>query len=199
MKTINIILFLFIGTCSKAQTIVNILDDDGSAITNTYYKDVNNLLDVFEGAYVYANAVDTFKIVLMKKVQQYNGRYYEDLIIGEYQYVKNGVQIANTLSEINTVYDNQSLHKISGNTLINNNHRNWICPDCNLNEKRLKISIKDVVSGRYATLIVRRTSEGGSQIMKIKVMHISGGAYDVNVGPQAGFALPVGELTLVRQ
>ena len=46
-------------------------------------EDINNYLDAFEGTYLYTNGNTSFRMVLVKKVQQYNGRYYEDLIIGE--------------------------------------------------------------------------------------------------------------------
>ncbi|MFN4313275.1 MAG: DUF6705 family protein [Chitinophagaceae bacterium] len=46
------------------------------------------------------NTNTSFKIVLVKKVQQYNGECYEDLIIGEYQYIVNGVEKVNTLSKL---------------------------------------------------------------------------------------------------
>jgi len=200
MRLIKFILFLFIGIYSNAQNqIIDILEDDGSAITDTYYKDINNLLDPFEGTYIYSNGSTIFKIVLTKKVLQYNGRYYEDLIIGEYQYTNNGVEIANTLTEINTIYNNQRRHSIDGNALVNSNHRQWQCSDCSAGEKRLRTSIRDVVSSRYADLIMRRTTEGGQEVMKIKITNISRVFHIEGQPSPVDFALPIGEFILIKQ
>lgn len=200
MKNLILIVLLLLSINCKAQSpIIDIIDDDGSEINGAYYKDVNNLLNPFEGTYIYTSGSTTLKIVLVKKVLQYNSQYYEDLIIGEYQYIKDGVQIANTLSEISTTYLNQRNHKIEGNLIVDKNYRVWKCTSCSLTENRLSTQIEDVVSERFAELVLRRTTEGGQEVMKIKITHVSGGTYDSTTGPPAEFALPVGEFTLIKQ
>ena len=191
-------------TCKAQSPIINILDKDGTRDINAYYKDVNNLLNQYEGTYLYTNGTTSFKIVLVKKIMQFNGEYYEDLIIGEYQYIVNGVEIVNTLSELNTTYSNQRRHNIDGNSLISKNNRSWVCPNCNVNEKRLEASIRDASTDRYATIIMRKLSMLNSsgddvETLHIKIGQVMGGAYDVNVGPPADFSLPLGELTLIKQ
>ena len=62
MKIIKIILFLLIGINSNIYgQIIDIQDKDGNRDTNTYYKDVNNLLNPYEGTYVYTNGNTIFK------------------------------------------------------------------------------------------------------------------------------------------
>lgn len=200
MKQLIFIIILLTGYFSKAQNpVVDILDDDGSATTDTYYKDVNNLLNQFEGTYIYTNGSTTFKIVLIKKVQQYNGRYYEDLIIGEYQYIENGIEKVNTLNELNIVHNNQRIHNINGNTLINNDDRAWTCPSCNPGEKRLRTTIRDASTNRFAKLLMRRTTEGGQQVMKINIKHVSRTFQSEGEPMPSDFTLPLGEYTLIRQ
>lgn len=205
MKTIQILLITFLTIACKAQTpIINILDDDGSSISGAYYKDVNNLLDQYEGTYLYTNGTTSFKIVLVKKTMQFNGEYYEDLIIGEYQYIENGVEIVNTLSELNFTYSNQRRHNIDGNHFISKNNRSWVCSECGTNEKRLEAGIRDASTDRFATIIMRKLSMLNSsgaveETLQIKIGHVIGGAYDVNIGPPADFSLPLGELTLIKQ
>lgn len=197
IKTILLIISL---NCYSQTQIVDLLDDDGSAVTGTYYRDTNNLLNPFEGTYIYTNGTTSFKIVLVKKVQQYNSRYYEDLIIGEYQYIENGVERVNTLSQINTVYNNQRVHNIDGNNIVNNDYRIWKCPQCGLDEKRLSAVIRDASTNRYAKITMRRTIESGQQVMKIKISHITGGSYNTNIGgPPPDFSLLQGEFTLIKQ
>ncbi len=200
IKKLKIIILLLLSINCKAQTsIINIIDDDGSEINGAYYKDIDSLLDPFEGTYIYTNGTTIFKMVLVKKVQQYNSQYYEDLIIGEYQYIKDGVQIANTLSEISTTYLNQRNHKIEGNLIVDKNYRTWKCPSCSLAENRLSTQIEDVVSEKIADLIMHRTTENGQEVMKIKITNPSGGSYLEVEGPPAEFSLPLGELTLIKQ
>ena len=56
MKTIKIIIAFAISIVSNAQNpIINILDDDGSSINGAYYKDINNLLDTFQGSFIIVN------------------------------------------------------------------------------------------------------------------------------------------------
>jgi hypothetical protein len=173
--------------------------NDGSEVIGAYYKDVNNLLNPFEGTYIYTSGSTTLKIVLVKKVLQYNSQYYEDLIIGEYQYIKDGVQIVNTLSEITTTYLNQRNHKIEGNLIVDKNYRVWKCTSCSLTENRLSTQIEDVVSERFAELVLRRTTEGGQEVMKIKITNISR-VIEIDDQPTApDFALPTGEFTLIKQ
>ena len=121
LKTLAIILFF--GGC-KAQTPILDISESGTGLPNGYYlKDTYDLLNQFEGIYQYTNGSTILKIVLVKKIQQYNGKYYEDLIIGEYQYIENGIEKINTLSEINITYLDQGFHSISNNYLpIIQNH-----------------------------------------------------------------------------
>ena len=55
----------------KSQTIVDIRDTTYSFVNNTYHnyykKDLNNLLDSFQGTYIYTNGNISFKIILEKK------------------------------------------------------------------------------------------------------------------------------------
>ena len=200
MRQLILIIVLLTGYFSIAQSqVIDILDDDGSAITDTYYKDANNLLNPFEGTYIYTNGTTSFKIVLVKKVQQFNGRYYEDLIIGEYQYIENGIVKLNTLNELNIVYNNQRVHNINGNTLINNNNRAWQCPSCNIGEKRLRTTIRDASTNRFAKLFMRRTTEGGQEVMKINITNISRTFHVEGQPTPPDFALPIGEFTLIKQ
>ena len=200
MKKFKTFLLILFPVLSFAQMeVVDILDKDGTRETNTYYKDINNLLDIYAGTYVYTNGNEMFKIVLVKKTMQYNTLYYEDLIIGAYQYVVNGVERVNTLPQLDTVYTNQRRHSIDGNSLINNNNRQWRCPECNPNEKRLSANIADVSTDRHAKLFLRRMTLNSQQVMKIKISRASGGTYDASVGPQPGFSLPVGEFTMIKQ
>ena len=200
MKTVRIMIIALFSIYCKAQTpIIDISQSRFGQPDGYYIKDINNLLNPFEGTYLYTNGNTSFKIILVKKVQQYNGRYYEDLIIGEYQYIENGVEKVNTLNQINTVYNDQRSHSIDGNWIDNNDFRMWKCPTCPVNEKRLKCSIMDSSTNRYASLIFRRTVEAGQEVMKIKISHVMGVALPAGQPAPPDFSLPQGEFTLIKQ
>lgn len=201
MKIFKIITITLLAINCKAQTpIIDITQSRFGQPVGYYMKDMNILLNPFEGTYLYTNGNTSFKIILVKKVQQYNGRYYEDLIIGEYQYIENGVEKVNTLSNINIVYNNQSIkHAISGNLIVDNNFRYWKCPSCPTNEKRLSCSIMDISTLRGASITMRRTVEAGQEVMKIKISHVTGVALVAGQPAPPDFSLPQGEFTLIKQ
>ena len=200
MKTLKIIIIVLLAISCKAQNpIIDVIGTRMGQPDGYYVKDINNLLNPFEGTYIYTNGNTSFKIVLVKKIQQFNGRYYEDLIIGEYQYIENGIQKVNTLSQLNIVYNDQRSHNIDGNFVVGNRFREWQCPLCIPNEKRLSLSIRDASTNRYAELHMRRTTESGQQVMKIKISHVTGELIVSGTPPPLSFSLPLGEFILIKQ
>ncbi|GAA4158805.1 hypothetical protein GCM10022217_20560 [Chryseobacterium ginsenosidimutans] len=196
-----LILLTLLSIVAKSQTIIDIRDNSYSNPNNTYYdyykKDLNNLLDPFQGTYIYTNGNISFKIVLQKMIKQSQSLHFEDLIIGEYQYIENGIEKTNTISNINIIYNNQySKHAIAGNSIINNNNREWKCPQCNANEKRLRAKIIDRSTDRHATIFMRRTTVNGQEVLQVKVTDILPDYGTTN--PQA-FSLPFGEFTMIKQ
>ena len=201
MKTLKIIIIVLIAISCRAQSpIIDISESELGQPDGYYMKDINNLLNPFEGTYLFTNGTTSFKIILVKKVQQYNGRFYEDLIIGEYQYIENGIEKVNTLNQINTVYNDQRSHNIDGNLIVDNNFRLWKCPTCPINEKRFHGSIRDTSTDRYARITMRRTVDAGQEVMKIKISHVTGGNTYLEGQPlPPDFSLPQGEFTLIKQ
>lgn len=186
--------------CNAQNPIIDITASEFGQPDGYYSKDINNLLNPFQGTYIYANGNTSLKIELVKKIQQYNGRYYEDLIIGEYQYIENGIQKINTLSNLNINYSNQSIkHAISGKLIVNNNFRYWKCPQCSINEKRLSTGIKDRSTNRFAYLTMRRTVINGQDVMEIKISHVMGESLVAGSPVPPDFSLPQGEFTMIKQ
>jgi hypothetical protein len=127
------------------------------------------------------------------------GQYFEDIIIGEYQYVENGIEKANTLSDLNQNFSRQRKHKLNGNRFINKNNRAWVCNDCSELEKRLKLIINDVISGRFGDFIIRRKTENNQEVIKVLATHFSGKILIGDEPEQINFALPEGEFTMIKQ
>ena len=161
MKNILKIILLLATTIScKAQTIIDIEDNNGYDVMGAYYKDKFNQLDPFVGTYIYTNGTETFKLVLQKKIRSRQGIYYsEDLIVGAYQHIVNGIEVRNTLNNLNINYVNQSAQFISGNLLLKGTVLG--CSDCSPTEKRLRLGFHEDISNLLGRAQVRRITVGG--------------------------------------
>lgn len=200
MKKIFLVFILSVSFFKSQTSTIDIQDDYLNQGDGFYRKDINNLLNKYEGTYLYTNGNTSLKVTLVKKNHQYNGRYYEDYIIGEYQYILNGIEKINTLNQINTIYNNKKKHKISGNTIIYNNFRMWKCPQCSANEVRLFTTISDPISNRFASFMLRRTILNGQEVMQAKISDVSSIISSNPLLPtQIEFSLPKGEFTMIKQ
>lgn len=118
MKYLNILILLLVVISCKAQSnIVPI--GSGNYIKNNsnyYLKDINNEFDKFEGTWIYT--VGNKEITLrLKKETQYqtsvNG-YYQDLLVGEYKYIINNIEVVNSLTDFNHPNISGYGHNIAG-------------------------------------------------------------------------------------
>ena len=70
-------------------------------------------------------------------------------MIGEYQYIENGIEKINTIPNLSQ----PRLHSIVGSTLLDNSASSRpFCPNCPTNERRLKVTLKDrprILSGLF--------------------------------------------------
>lgn len=202
MKNIFFLFILIFSAELKSQSVTIDIEEPGFGKPNGYYqKDFNNLLNPFEGTYIYNNGGVFFKIVLKKMLQQPVASHYADLIIGEYQHLENGLEKNNTLSNLDVIYSDQFLkHGIAGNGILWNNSRLWKCPQCEPNEKRADLTITDKLTNRYANILMRRTVINGQQVLQVKIYNVNTVAYDVeNESAPANFSLPLGEFTMIKQ
>lgn len=199
-KIIIFTLYIFSIGCTAQNPIIDITAQNGTPIIGAYYIDYNLLLNQFEGTWLYTNGSNSLKIVLVKKEMQYNTQYYEDLIIGEYEYIENGVEKVNTLSTINNNYSNQILHGIAGNSAISNTNKPP-CNDCVAFEKRLRLMFTEPNSELYGQMIVRKIMIGSEEAIKI-IIRKTGDAsvwIEGTTPPPSDFMVPSGEYTLIKQ
>ena len=196
-KIIKLGFLLFLNISCKAQNpIIKIEDQDGEPVKNTYYKDVNNLLDPFTGTYLYTDSNTSLKIILQKKILSYDGFCYEDLIIGEYQYIENGIEKTNTLSKINTNYTNQNEHSIHGNYVFTNS--SYLCQDCQQNEKRLLGGMVEQSTGNVAQIIIQKLTVNNQPAIKINIWWRTRG-YQEGTPPLLRPSFPGGDYILIKQ
>lgn len=188
-------MLLSFGSFSQTST-VDITSMKGERKAGTYYKDTHNYLNPFEGTWRYTNGTTSIKIVLVKK-KTHNSGYDEDKIVGEYQYIENGVEKINTLSDINTVYPNQIQHTINGNTLINPTSRP-VCTNCAAGEKRLRLSLSE--TGSFGSMVARKVVENGQEAIQIRLGRHNGIAIVEGTTPPPEVpVLPSGEYVLIKQ
>jgi hypothetical protein len=186
---ISLIYTLFCINNSFAQIIpLESPSWDGSFLNGNYYKDTNNVLNMFEGTWVYNSNNTYFKIILVKKHNQsISGLYHEDLIIGELQFNYFGIEIYNSLDKINQNYQNIYSHTIDGNFILNSPFL-LNCTDCELNEKRLYLGFSVNVPG---FIILKKTIINGQEALKVYVQN----EYDETQQP----LVPTGWYNLLKQ
>ncbi len=162
MKIYILIVLLSTISC-KAQLEVLDLSQKGEIpsltanLSNKYYKDLNNLLNPYEGTYVYSEGETYLKFVLQKKEMCFVGDHYEDMIVGEYQYIKNGIEIVNTLYKLNQNIDDKRNHGIDGNQL---------CEECSPTDKHLHVGLVEDGNGR-ASMSIRKITVNGQEAIKV--------------------------------
>ena len=214
MKTITIICTLIFLVNCKAQTpILPRYDNEAfGSIEGAYYKDTFNDFNGFEGTWQYTNGNTTFKMILQKKeMAQYispmSGRsYYEDLLIGEYKYVENGVEKVNTLSFLSNNYTNPYEHYIAGG-LIEKYDPNvsGICIGCNPGEIKVSLVLREPnveIPGAYIRIFFRHFVENGVEKLEAEASMYGNPTYNIN-DPNPTFdeySLPLGTtFILVKQ
>lgn len=166
-KHINFILLFISITACKAQSPIYDIADIKNGPEGSYYKDTKGVLDGYDGTYLYTNGTTSLKIILKKKTLS-KGYYYKDLIIGEFQYIENGIELNNTLANIDVNYsDHQANHRIKGYTIITGTKLG--CSDCTPTEKRLRLSFVDNKSRNIAGIDIRKTYVNGKEALKVKI------------------------------
>jgi hypothetical protein len=203
MKTLFklIVLVLFTSNCIAQSPIINITNLNGQDVQGAYYKDIQNLLDPFVGIYVYSNGTTYLKFEFRKKIMSsMNNFCFEDLIIGEYQYIKNSITIADTRNSFLENYANGRNHSVATNFI--NTGIGISCEDCAPTENYLRGGLKDCLSDRTAYFDMRKTTGNGQEAMKIGISWRSDGMgrnRTVDEPPTPQPALPNAEFILIKQ
>jgi len=200
MKNILLIIigFALFMQCKAQLTIVDIDTWNGEVTPGVYYKDINNYLDNFVGTWVYTKGNTIFKIVIKKEIKYIKATYYEDLLIGEYQYIENGLEKINTLSLIDSILLNQWSHKICGNSLLKN-HNIPVCNTCQPNERRVELIFSDPIRRLGGELLLQRIIVNGQPALKAYKRTTN---YNISLDEQSPYTemlVPSGEYILIKQ
>lgn len=163
---------------------------------NYYLKDSSNEFDKFIGEWKYQNGNSVFVLRLKKEVQyQTPFNYFRDLLVGEYQFIENGVEIINTLSNLDNTSINGRYHKINGGAYLRR-----LPSYCNDNstsqEIKIEVQIEDpndsFTEGR---LILRHIIENGIEKLEVCLLDESSMA----ASETSRLAIPDGFYVFVKQ
>ena len=212
MKKTIIALIIFSFLSCKAQ--IPMIERYGSSsygtIENAYYKDLQNFHDQYVGTWLYTNGATSLKVVLIKKPMFHvlggPKTFYEDLLIGEYQYIENGVEKVNTLNNLsnnNKEISDYNLYSIT-QTKRGTNPK---CPECGADEKRLMMNLNEpsrryIENGISNEFDLRKLIENGVEKLKVQFVYTGmGGNYSIT-GEKVyvtNYSLPYGDYTLIKQ
>lgn len=160
MKNLTQLLLIILSNyVMYAQPYTNIKPlGTGGIEQGDYFKDLDNVLDGFEGTYEYTGSDFYFKIKLEKKVLQNHGNYWwTDVLMGTYQYIKNGQEVNylnDPLASVNTPARIQ-LDGIDDTPLF--------CPDCIPNQKYLWGNVSDRAVKKSVNLYMAKKIENGQE------------------------------------
>jgi hypothetical protein len=219
MKKIILFAFAVFMQSINAQTSTITLYDrttsDGFSTYNAYYKDALNKHDEFVGSWVFDNGTDYLKIQFREKIQHYendtfsNEIYYQDYLIGEYQYKRNNIEKVNTLSNLNVDHDEvfeYNLYSIYGVKPS----LDPICSECENDKFRLAMEFqelpnKDPEWAPNAEMVMHTFVENGVQKLKIYYQYTSSAkVMNMTVDEQGNqsnytFSLPTGVYILTKE
>ena len=197
------ILGLLLTSLMSAQTPV--LNIDGQGFRDdyprdgAYYKDIDNILDDFEGTWISTiNRSSSLTITLEKIEQNQSGPYYEDLIIGRYKYIVNGEELVNTIPNLLIDYQDQRAHDIFGNSIIDN-LQPPICTDCASNEKRLRLGITEESTNVYGYMVLQRITVSGQEALKVFLIARGSADEEPSAGRYGDFTFPSGNYVFIKQ
>ena len=204
-KTLIFTCLLFSILSCKAQIIIQTLDNfDLDTPTGGYYQDTNYLLDPYIGTWTHTNGTTSLTMKLRKVIRFYNGKFYSDLLVGEYQYIENGVEKLNTLNQFTIDYPLQYDHQLHSSDLLKTLDKPNPCITCNTTIPRVELmysdNIKDIVGSFYMGLSATSNTIANVYISSTGIKY-SGDANDITTltTEHVGTTIPNGWYSFVKQ
>ncbi len=207
-KTLIAIILFYNITLSAQNPILDLHTANFPKIENAYYKDIEQFQNKFIGTWVYTDAVKTIRFRFVKKEMFYHQNiknYYKDYLIGEIQYIENGIEKINSLANLNVNHASIFNYSLYSYGKVNND---WYpkCLECDDFVERLPMSYNEPNNddfGLSAAFIMRRADENGVQKIKIQYIQISG-PYGIQAdfetpSTTTDFIIPYGDYTLIKE
>ena len=189
-------LTLMLSCVVNAQISLASLEGTNQRLQNHYYQDIENFLEPLAGTYLYQQGGRTFKIMLNKKVySSQNDIYYQDMLIGGYQYNDGNIQI-DLLNDLENNFANGRSHVV---------HFAYIksgpapgCWSCVPSQKWMTGLITDPLAKSIDKIFLIPHLVNGQAAIRILINHEM--RWDYGDNPTAPIHYPIGEeLILLKQ
>jgi hypothetical protein len=156
MKSIIITILTLFSFTVTSQVRVPLEDKmwDSNPTPEKYFVDQDNAMDFFIGTWKFTDGSTVFKIELKKESQVDLGYHYSDLLVGEYQYIEDGIEKSNTLNQIDLRISAD--HMIWGNS-IRRKCVQFPTSQCQDGQLKFFLTLKDPNNDRVsATLVIHQ-------------------------------------------
>jgi hypothetical protein len=188
--------------------------EDYGKINGAYYKDVTNFHNQYVGTWLYTNGTTSLKLKF--KTVNYvfcdlgTRSFYEDVLIGEYQYIENGVEKVNTLNNIDVDYGTEYLNVMTSHYLRNLSciffpNSGPVCNECLPNERRMEMGLSEPghngMGVANTSFVLRRYFENGVEKLKVWFINMTQITFVDDNGNEtspAPYKLPTGEYILTK-
>jgi len=199
MKILNLIIILIV--CNGfTQTIKPLEQWNGLMESNTYFKDINNVFNSFTGTWKFVHSNNEITITLLKKNQvKVHDSTWADMLIGEIKYIKEGVEIINTLNNIGLGSSSDNKNFLEGDFIVTDPYF-LKCNDCTVNEKRVYLNFIDSsYSNQGGFMVFKKTTENGFDALKTYIENVVPKSQKENTPPLPTSTLPWGWFILIKQ
>lgn len=199
MKYILIFVIILLSLSCKAQNIVPLFDGPIDVPTGSYFKDVDNDFQPFIGEWKWEDGNSAWTIQFLKIEMVPEFQTYTDVLIGEYQYIENGVELINELPFTPNTEDSTT-HNIWGGVISLVPNGAPPCDECPSDSRYIELRIKDSTrQGRFGDIIFVRFTENGIEKMRLELYNSSYmGNYD-HPGVPNELTIPEGTYTFIKQ
>lgn len=190
-----ILTLLMVASIScKAQNPIVGLDAPSNTPKGAYYKDLNNELDKFVGTWKHENTNEQFSIKLKIKGKYFIAPDYHDILIGEYVYNKNRVEIVNTLNN----FGGKQTANLAGAFIVKPNERPK-CVSCAPNERRIEMYFNDPERDYLqSTIVLRFMPNSNPKQLSVVIYSNDSIILPYDDAPQEP-RVPYGEYLLIKQ
>lgn len=213
MKNKLIIILAICGfyTCKAQSPILDLHDNDlyFGDVNNAYYKDIEGFYNQFVGTWVYTSGNTMLKVKFKKKDMFYQTpppvAFYIDYLIGEFQYIENGVEKANTLSNLDINHTDISDYNIVslGKVDLTGFPK---CNDCPAGTVRISMMFDEPANDDVTLLgafVMRKVVENGVEKIKVQfqMLELANNVNKANwdlPSTARKHTIPYGDYTLVK-
>jgi hypothetical protein len=208
MKTIFKFIAILILISCKAQNIVPIYNINGVELPDdeAYLKDVDNDYNPYVGTWKWENGNNSLTIIF-NKVDQYASSVgdYSDLLVGEYQYIENGIELVNSfplfdpigVPNIINYADAMRNNNIVSYSITTNDIGFPPCPECAPDTRFILLGLTDPTKpGLWGRIIMARFVENGVEKIRARIFN----SFDETATEGYNLSIPENSIyTLIKQ